>query len=102
MGMIDDGTIDCWRKNYGLDKRSPEDAARWWAAHWSDMAPAGAVAALGLALQELDELRDCRTCRHFRGTQHCHSVLKCVDGSSYQRGGVVQLWEAAPIEPAPF
>lgn len=46
--------------------------------------------------------RDCRTCRHFRGTQHCHSVLRCVDGSSYQRGGVVQLWEAAPVEPAPF
>ena len=46
--------------------------------------------------------RDCRTCRNFRGTQHCHSVLRCVDGSSYQRGGVVQLWEAAPVEPAPF
>ena len=46
--------------------------------------------------------RDCRTCWHFRGTQHCHSVLRCVDGSSYQRGGVVQLWEAAPVEPAPF
>ena len=50
----------------------------------------------------LDALRDCRTCRHFRGTQHCHSVLRCVDGSSYQRGGVVQLWESAPVEPAPF
>lgn len=46
--------------------------------------------------------RDCRTCRNFRGTQHCHSVLRCVDGSSYKRGGVVQLWETAPVEPAPF
>lgn len=42
--------------------------------------------------------RDCRTCRQFRGTLHCHSVLRCVDGSSYQRGGVVQLWEAAPVD----
>lgn len=54
---------------------------------------------------EIDRLRadrDCRTCRHFRGTQHCHSVLRCIDGSSYQRGGTVQLWETAPVVPAPF
>ncbi len=42
--------------------------------------------------------RDCRTCRNFRGTQHCHSVLRCVDGSSYKRQGVVQLWEAAAVD----
>lgn len=36
---------------------------------------------------------DCRTCRNFRGTQHCHSILRCTNGSSYQRGGIVQLWE---------
>lgn len=54
---------------------------------------------LVLALHaRLSALRDCRTCRNFRGTQHCHSVLRCVDGSSYQRGGVVQLWEAAPVD----
>lgn len=46
--------------------------------------------------------RDCRTCRHFRFTQRCHSVLRCVEGSSYQRVGVVHLWEAAPVDPAPF
>lgn len=58
---------------------------------------------LVLALHaRLSALRDCRTCRHFRGPQHCHSVLRCVDGSSYQRGGVVQLWGTAPVEPAPF
>lgn len=42
-----------WRANYGLDKRSPEDAARWWDDECG-MAPAGAVAALGLALRELE------------------------------------------------
>lgn len=35
--------------------------------------------------------RDCRTCRHFRG--QCDSVVKCMDGSGYQRGGAVRLWE---------
>lgn len=49
-------------------------------------------------IEKLAAERDCRTCRHFRGMQHCHSVLRCVDGSSYQRGGVVQLWELAPVD----
>lgn len=44
--------IDCWRVNYGLDTRSPADAARWWDEHYKGMAPAGAVAALGLLLAE--------------------------------------------------
>lgn len=47
----------CWRINYGLDKRTPADAARWWAAQWEGKAPAGAVAALGHALHEIDRLR---------------------------------------------
>lgn len=67
-----------------------------------DVAPT-CVAALREATRELLAAeRDCRTCRHFRGTLHCDSVLRCVDGSSYQRGGVVQLWEAAPVSSAPL
>ena len=44
--------VDCWRANYGLDARSPADAARYWVDTCAGMAPAGAVAALGLLLQE--------------------------------------------------
>jgi FtsZ-binding cell division protein ZapB len=56
--MIDPETIRCWRINYGLDKRTPEDAGRWWAMSDRGMAPAGAVAALGLALNEIESLRE--------------------------------------------
>jgi hypothetical protein len=51
--MIDAKTMREWRINYGLDRRSPEDAARWWGCG----APAGAVAALGLCLDEVERLR---------------------------------------------
>lgn len=54
---ITDDLVECWRINYGLDKRSPEEAHRWWAERCNGMAPAGVVAALGLALLELDVLR---------------------------------------------
>lgn len=54
---IDQATIDCWRTNYGLDKRTPAEAARYWGDTCAGMAPAGAVAALGVALDELDALR---------------------------------------------
>lgn len=56
MTQITDDMVDCWRINYGLDKRSPEDAMRWWDSRWSGHAPAGAVAALGLLLQEREAL----------------------------------------------
>lgn len=43
--------------------------------------------------------RDCRTCRNFTtASGGCVSVLRCVDGSSYKRQGVVQMWEAAPVD----
>ena len=54
---IDDGTIRTWRINYGLDKRTPAQAAQWWYDNFDGKAPAGAVAALGVALDELDALR---------------------------------------------
>ena len=105
--MTDDETPAKVRLTDGLGPL-PERDARWaMAAEVARVRMAGGWvpvdADLVLALHaRMDALRDCRTCRHFRGTQHCHSVLRCVDGSSYQRGGVVQLWEAAPVEPAPF
>ena len=46
--------IECWRINYGLDKRSPAEAAAWWQDKCG-MAPPGAVAALGMLLQERDK-----------------------------------------------
>jgi hypothetical protein len=55
--MIPDDVIECWKANYGLDKRTPEDAMRWWHDSCNGMAPAGAVAALGLCLIEIERLR---------------------------------------------
>ena len=55
--MIDKETINTWRINYGLDKRTPEEAQRWWSYQQNGMAPAGAVAALGLCLQEIFNLQ---------------------------------------------
>ncbi len=58
MGLkLDDETINCWKINYGLDKRTPEEAMRWWFNACNSMAPAGAVAALGLALEEIERLK---------------------------------------------
>ena len=71
-------------------------------AEWALIGPVQRAALESFAERVLAAERDCRTCRNFRGTQHCHSVLRCVDGSSYKRGGVVQLWETEPVDPAPF
>lgn len=49
--------IECWKVNYGLDKRSPAEAAQMWQASFMRGAPAGAVAALGLCIQEIERLR---------------------------------------------
>lgn len=48
--------IACWRANYGLDKRTPDEAMRWWDERCLGKAPAGAVAALGLCLEEIARL----------------------------------------------
>ena len=54
--MITEETIEAWRINYGLDKRSPADAMRWWESNMR-AAPSGAVAALGLCLEEIENLK---------------------------------------------
>jgi hypothetical protein len=54
---VDQATIDCWRANYGLDKRTPAEAAKWWSDSMRGLAPSGCVAALGVALEELAALR---------------------------------------------
>lgn len=53
---ISQESINCWRVNYGLDKRTPAGAMCWWSERANGMAPAGAVAALGLCLQEIERL----------------------------------------------
>lgn len=55
--MIDAETIRTWRINYGLDTRTPEQSMRWWSGEMHGCAPAGAVAALGLCLNEIERLR---------------------------------------------
>ena len=54
--MIDAKMIAEWKTNYGLNLRSPEEAGRWWNKHLG-VAPAGAVAALGLCIEEIERLR---------------------------------------------
>ncbi len=55
--MIDDETINRWRANYGLVERNPIQAAQFWEMTNGGMAPAGAVAALGICLDELAEMQ---------------------------------------------
>lgn len=50
-----DELVACWRVNYGLDKRSPQDAWRWWNNNGQPVT-AGAVAALGLCLERLEQM----------------------------------------------
>lgn len=54
--MIDAETIRVWRINYGLDTRTPAEAMRWWSGEMHGCAPAGAVAALGICLDEIERL----------------------------------------------
>jgi len=56
--MISDETIECWKINYGLDTRNPMDAAKWWSDNFNGMAPAGAVAALGCAIIEIERIQN--------------------------------------------
>lgn len=47
--------------------------------------------------------RDCRTCKnwtphHRSDVIYCSAALRCVAGGSYQRQGVVKLWESAPVD----
>lgn len=55
--MITDDMVATWKMNYGLDTRGPAEAMKWWVDAMDGRAPAGAVAALGLLLEERDELR---------------------------------------------
>lgn len=81
---VDQATIDGWRINYGLDKRTPAAAARWWNDNLQGRAPAGCVAALGVALDELDALRkDAERYRWLRDkarTAHAVSVIQRMPG----------------------
>ena len=49
--------VEVWKSNYGLAYNSPEDAMRWWEKATKGWAPAGAVAALGLCLIEIERLQ---------------------------------------------
>ena len=55
--MVTQDMVDCWRVNYALDHLTPENAMRFWAENHGGWAPAGAVAALGLMLEEREQLR---------------------------------------------
>lgn len=81
---IDQATIDCWRANYGLDKRTPAQAARYWSEACAGMAPAGAVAALGVALDELAaDRKDAERYRWLRdrAVREAGPVPYCVIGT---------------------
>ena len=55
--MIDADTIATWRINYGLEGRTPAEAAKYWQDGIYGAAPSGAVAALGTCINEFERLR---------------------------------------------
>lgn len=55
--LIDAKMLSDWRINYGLDTSTPSEAMRWWHDSMDGKAPAGAVAALGLCIAEIERLR---------------------------------------------
>lgn len=78
--MITDEMINDWRINYGLDVSSPEDAGRWWSERNDGKAPAGAVAALGLCIEEIERLRawQRRAIQSMRWHAHCEVCAALV------------------------
>jgi hypothetical protein len=54
--LITSQMLSDWRANYGLDKRTPIKAMRWWQDNMDGKAPAGVVAALGLCINEIERL----------------------------------------------
>ena len=79
--MIDAKTINCWKLNYGLDNRTPADAMRWWHDNDNGRAPAGAVAALGLCLDEIEALKATisRLLRYAYHEEECAVMTCCGD-----------------------
>ena len=73
---VDQATIDCWRANYGLDKRTPAQAAQWWSENMRGFAPSGCVAALGVALDELAALR--KDAERYRWLRHGDNDERCI------------------------
>lgn len=55
-GTVDAKMLNDWRTNYNLVGRTPAEAMRWWHDHMNGKAPAGAVAALGLCINEIERL----------------------------------------------
>ena len=80
---VDQATIDCWRTNYGLDKRTPAQAASWWGDNLRGLAPSGCVAALGVALDELDALR--KDAERYRWIKSRRSLTLKTCGSKWTR-----------------
>jgi hypothetical protein len=101
MQMTNDATPAKVRLTDGLGPDPERDCQHGQLARACDRcADAREIAELRAALLDA---RDCRTCRNFTTRSGgCVSVLRCVDGSSYQRQGRFQYWEAAPLDPAPF
>ena len=62
MTVITDDMVATWKVNYGLDTRGPAEAMKWWADAMDGKAPAGAVAALGLLLEERERHADAMRC----------------------------------------
>ncbi len=76
----------------GLVNRGKLRAAFWYPheylpeGHWMRAADSQSPMA--------EALRDCRTCRHYtEKTGGCMSIVRCVQGSEYQRNGVRAYWD---------
>lgn len=87
---IDDATIAAWRLNYCLDKRTPAQASKWWSDAMLGMAPAGCVAALGVALDELEAVRkDAARYRWLRDKAYTATAVRLVQHMPGEMDGAI-------------
>jgi hypothetical protein len=90
--------ISCWKFNYGLDTRTPADAMRYWDERCNGMAPAGAVAALGLCIEHIERLRAELDAARRDAEQFSYLLHRAVD-MLHECGLRDEIWVALEGEP---
>jgi hypothetical protein len=104
--VIDHDMIACWKVNYGLDTRTPADAMRYWDERCNGMAPAGAVAALGLCIEHIERLRAelaeaRRELEAVNGESHADRCAQFdVDATSYGINRAENAWWQSTVSSA--
>jgi hypothetical protein len=79
--IVTDDYVDCWRINYKLADLSPADAARWWDENCEGRAPSGAVAALGLMIEDRARLLRERDAAVLSERERCARAVEQYGGA---------------------